>query len=390
MSLARRLGVTDPPVSFGSTASPSLATPRSTSSRTRSKSSSGKAKAAQERSGVPRSAIYEQAVAAILADPKNRPAGANELEDPRTVWKVPVGSSAIRGRPTALVTIVEFSEFDCPYLQASRGHAGEDPERVRRQGPPGLEKTSRSPRTRARSRRRTSRARPAHRRATQRLLGTCTARLFTAPKFDDGDLELSVAKNAGLEFRSGEWPRFAATATGAQIDADVDLADDVEVFAASPHFFVNGRRLVGVQPYEKFKPILDEEVKKAEALLRGGIAATSLYDWMIKDGRTGEPVQRAVPSNPNAPTRGASNAPVLIQEFCDFQSSSAGASSPPSEELLKAFPGKVRHRVARPPAHVACRRAARRGGRARGARAEEGQRRLLQDARQAVRQSVST
>ena len=30
--------------------------------------------------------------------------------------------------------------------------------------------------------------------------------------------------------------------------------------SGTPHFFINGRRLVGAQPYEKFQKIIDEEI----------------------------------------------------------------------------------------------------------------------------------
>jgi protein-disulfide isomerase len=49
----------------------------------------------------------------------------------------------------------------------------------------------------------------------------------------------------------------------AEIAADKKLADEVKA-TGTPHFFINGRRLVGAQPIEKFRAIIDKE------LARGG------------------------------------------------------------------------------------------------------------------------
>ena len=100
------------------------------------------------------------------------------------------------------------------------------------------------------------------------------------------------------------------------IDADIELGDDVQA-SGTPHFFVNGRRLVGAQPFEKFKAIIDEELTKAEALVqqRHG-RAPALYDALIKDGKGApEPEKKSDRRAPaNAPFRGAANAKVVIQE----------------------------------------------------------------------------
>src|SRR5262249_24568830 len=40
--------------------------------------------------------------------------------------------------------------------------------------------------------------------------------------------------------------------------------------SGTPTFFVNGRSIVGAQPYEAFKATIDEEIKRAEKLLAAG------------------------------------------------------------------------------------------------------------------------
>jgi protein-disulfide isomerase len=54
----------------------------------------------------------------------------------------------------------------------------------------------------------------------------------------------------------------------------------------TPAFFVNGRYLSGAQPKEAFKAIIDEEMKKADALIAKGIARDKVYDETIKAGKT--------------------------------------------------------------------------------------------------------
>jgi protein-disulfide isomerase len=73
---------------------------------------------------------------------------------------------------------------------------------------------------------------------------------------------------------------------------------------------------------DKFKAVIDEELKKAEALLAKGVKPKDLYDEIIKDGKEPPPPRRR-PSRPPAadsPFKGARDAKVVIQEiYSDFQ-----------------------------------------------------------------------
>src|SRR6185312_15435353 len=94
-------------------------------------------------------------------------------------------------------------------------------------------------------------------------------------KLDDQDL-LDHAKALGLDVS-----RVSAAITGhkhqAEMEVDMDLADDMQA-NGTPHFFINGRRLVGAQPIDKFQAIIDEELAKAEGLIKGGVAASKVYE----------------------------------------------------------------------------------------------------------------
>ena len=54
----------------------------------------------------------------------------------------------------------------------------------------------------------------------------------------------------------------------------------------TPAFFVNGRFMSGAQPFEAFKAIIDEEMKKADALLAKGTPKDKLYETIIAKGKT--------------------------------------------------------------------------------------------------------
>src|SRR5262249_40984606 len=68
------------------------------------------------------------------------------------------------------------------------------------------------------------------------------------------DLGLNMAKfKADLDSRKYE----------AQIDQD--SAEGNKIGAnGTPTFFINGRQLVGAQPFEQFKAIIDDELKKSK------------------------------------------------------------------------------------------------------------------------------
>jgi protein-disulfide isomerase len=53
--------------------------------------------------------------------------------------------------------------------------------------------------------------------------------------------------------------------------------------SGTPTFFINGRQLVGAQPFEQFKKLIDEEIGKADELIKAGTPLADVYKK-----RTGE------------------------------------------------------------------------------------------------------
>ncbi len=290
--------------------------------------------------GTPRHLVYLAASKAGFKEP--RPDEDEEAPPPPdvAVYKVPVGTSPVRGPQTALVTIVEFSDFQCPFCKRVeptmlelRRHYG-DKLRIVWKDMPLPFHTRAVPAAIL--------AREARAQKGDAAFWDMHARLFDSqPKLDDQDL-LALARQAGLDV--GRVSRALAQKSHmAAIERDEDAGEDVGA-VGTPHFFINGKRLSGAQPLEKFKELVDAELARAEGLVRAGTPAANVYATLQTGAKTAVTpvVTKAVASDPHAPSRGAARAKVTILEFSDFQCPYCKRVEPTLDELLKNYQGKVR------------------------------------------------
>src|SRR5262249_34471779 len=131
-------------------------------------------------------------------------------------------------------------------------------------------------------------------------------------------------------------------------------------------FFINGRKLSGAQPIEKFSALIDEELAKADERIKKGTPAAQIYSETIKDGKVANPfdLAKTTPAiTKDNPSKDTPKAPLTIQVFSDFQCPFCKRVLPTIAEIEKAFPGRVRivwrnnplpfHREARPAANAA-------------------------------------
>jgi len=296
---------------------------------------------AKLKAGTPKDKLY---VELSKENKKNAPAKPDEdeeeKEDTKSVFKVPVGTSPFRGKADALVTMVMFSDIQCPFCKKVE---------------PTLKQIAETYGDKVRVVWKDE-ALPMHPRAVPAANFTREARaqkgdkgfwdahdaLFeSAPKLEDADFE-TVAGKLGLDVAKV----MAAVKDNKykkEIDLDGETADDFQA-SGTPHFFVNGRRLVGAQPFEKFKPIIDEEIKKAQDLIAKGTPAAKVYDELTKDGKgPPEPEKKTVAAfSKDAPFKGAANAKVVIQQFSDFQCPFCSRVEPTVNEIVKNYGDKVK------------------------------------------------
>ncbi|MGH7296874.1 MAG: DsbA family protein, partial [Polyangiaceae bacterium] len=261
-------------------------------------------------------------------------------EDDRTVFKLPVGASPVRGPATALVTIVEFADFQCPFsgraeatLDAIRRKYGDKVRLVWKNEPLPFHKE----------------AEPAAEAAIEVRAEKGDAafwamhdRLFAAQK------DLSEAVEARLAGEVGASPgrvraAIARHARKNAIGADADLADDFQA-TGTPTFFINGRRLVGAQPEEKFDRLIDEELVRAQALVAKGTAPAAVYEALTRGGvGPQEPEKKTLATLPAAdPVRGNPLAKVTVHEWADFQCPFCGRVEGTLKELMKDYGTRIK------------------------------------------------
>jgi protein-disulfide isomerase len=266
-------------------------------------------------------------------------AGTHEPEADTQVYRVPVDHQPAQGPSNAPVTIVEFIDYECPFcrrVEATREQLLKRyPDQLRfviRHNPLPFH----------------ARALPAARLAIEAFKQKGNAgfwsmhrRLLEADQLDDANL-LALAKAEHLDPKRAKRAIESPVYTDI-IDEDSALATDVRA-SGTPHFFINGVRLSGAQPQQSFEHLIDEQLAKAKALIKGGTAGSSVYSAIMKQAVENDPFEHKsipAPATKN-PQRGPANAPVVVDLFMDFQCPFCSRIQPTLDELDKAFPGKLR------------------------------------------------
>lgn len=193
---------------------------------------------------------------------------------PPAVVRVPIGTSPVRGPADALVTLVEFSDFQCPFcarveptIDKLVADYGADLRVVWKDEPLPFH-THAEPAAEL--------AREARAQKGDTGFWRAHDALFADQRhLEDADL-VALAGTLGLDGAK------VATAIAthkhkAAIDADGALVAAVGA-SGTPTFFVNGRKVVGAQPYSEFKRVIDEELVKARALVGSGVPKANVYD----------------------------------------------------------------------------------------------------------------
>ena len=291
-------------------------------------------------------------------DDGNRPAAAAAAPDSSVErYKIPVGNAAVTGSQSAKVTIIEFSDYQCPYcsrveptLEKLKRSYGKDLRVAFKHNPLPFHQNA-AP---------ASRAALAAREQGDDKFWAYHAKLFqNQDKLDEQHLE-QFAQELGLNV--AKWKSDLGQ-NKSKYDEQIqrDQAEASKFGArGTPAFFINGRSLSGAQPYENFSKIVDEELATASKLIKAGVKADQIYGALIQNGKeqaaAEKPAQQQKPPEfrlpdpsivfkvpvGNGPTMGPKNAKVTIIEYSDFQCPYCSRVVETLNKLRKSFDGEIR------------------------------------------------
>jgi protein-disulfide isomerase len=173
------------------------------------------------------------------------------------VVEVSLGSTPPKGSPTAPVTIIEFSDYQCPFCKRVEPTVQEvlkayGPDKVRfayRNFPLPFHSDARPA------------AEAAGCAAEQGKFWEYHEKLMAAKDLSADNLK-KLAGEVGVDQKQFDGC-VAAQKFKDAIEKDVEAGEAAGV-NGTPAFFINGRMLDGAQPFEKFKEVIDEELASAK------------------------------------------------------------------------------------------------------------------------------
>jgi protein-disulfide isomerase len=312
-----------------------------------------KVAAAKLAAGTPIDGLYAALVsggldhANVQAQPQGPQGPQPAQPDPNQVYKIELGSAPQLGPADAKVTLVLFSDFQCPFcgrleptLAALRAKYPSDLRIVWKQFPLPFHPNAGPA------------AEVAAEANAEGKFWAVHDELFKQQANLDRTHLMQIAADNGLD----------ATKVGAAIDSktyDAQIQADIKQgqqfgVQGTPSFFINGKFVVGALPVEQLQPKIDQAITDANAMIAKGTPQASLYDTLMKTAQTTLPAPSAAPGAPPANNtiykidpgtsyaQGPLTAPVTVIEFSDFQCPFCSRVEPTVKQIMSTYGPKVR------------------------------------------------
>lgn len=269
------------------------------------------------------------------------------LQKASPIFNVPVGNAPCEGPADAKVTIIEFSDFQCPFCKRVEPTVdqvlktyGQDVRRCWKDNPLPFHKNAQKA------------AEAAWAAGEQGKFWEMHDKMYANQKAIAVENLTQYAKELGLDMT-----KFQAALDSGKFKAQTDKtkAQGAQFGArGTPAFFINGAFLSGAQPFAKFKDAVDKAIVRADKVLAKGVSKAQLYTELVKNGkskaappkprqRPGQGTGRQMVSFPShVPCFGPKDAKVTIVEFSDFQCPYCGRVEPTIKKIKETYKNDVR------------------------------------------------
>ena len=248
-------------------------------------------------------------------------------------YRVEVGDSPVRGPEDAKVTIIEFTDFQCPFfsrvqptLKKILEKYPQDVRKVFKQHPLTFHKDAPL----------ASEASLAA--GAQGKFWEMKEILFNNQKKLKEENLVEYAQNLGLDLE-----KFKADLRDHTYKEQVDRESKQAVMlgaTGTPAFFVNGRYLSGAKPLDAFVKVIDEELSGKKVPFKWG--------KNVKDGKKKKQSKKDDPNKiytvpvGKSPYKGPKDAPITVVMFQDFQCPFSNRSQATIKQLMETYPNQIK------------------------------------------------
>ena len=261
--------------------------------------------------------------------------GAKDLADSS---KIPVDDSPVLGKDSAVITVVEFSDFQCPFCNRGANTV----KKLQEKYPKDVKVVFKHYPL------------PFHKQAPAAHKAAMAARDVGGEEAFWKMHDKFFANQKAMKGKNGDafvnWATGFATDIGLDaakfkktykenddkyqkvIDRDMALGKELAV-RGTPHFFVNGERVKGAKGLSAFEAIVKKQLGEAKEMKQAGVKRSEIYEKMVAKNFDGgsdnaknkkKPERKTkvsyVPVEDDDPVAGNTKDPlVTIVEFSDFQ-----------------------------------------------------------------------